>query len=113
MGERTSGGAEFGAGAVAQALGRAGSMCAMPGACELRRRRKIMVLVAGTLGLAAALTAAATLVPGRDGHLAQTYRPRDASVVVARVPRRAPDEVAARRALAMSPERVEIAVALA
>jgi tetratricopeptide (TPR) repeat protein len=88
-------------------------MCAMSGAHEPRRRRKIMVLAAGTLGLAAALTAAATLVPGRDGHLAQTYLPRDASVVVARVPRRAPDEVAARSALAISPERVEIAVALA
>jgi len=114
MWERAKGGAEFAIGVVAQAPDRhTRPACAMSGAHTRRRRRKIRVLALGALGLAAALTSAATLAPGRDGRVARSYVPRDASVVVARVPRRTPGELAARATLAASPERIELAVALA
>lgn len=113
MWARAKGGTQFGAGSVTRAPGRGGRpMCTMSGA-HARRRRKIRVLVAGTIGLAAALTAAATLVPGRDGRVAPSYVPRDASVVLARVPQRTAGEAAARSALTTSPDRVDLAVALA
>lgn len=114
MWARAKGGAELRAEIVTQAPGRGGRpMCTMSAAPAPRPRRKIMVLVAGAIGLAAALTAAATLAPGRDGRVAPSHVPRDASVVLARVPRRTAGEAAARSALATSPDRVELAVALA
>lgn len=114
MRERATGGRAFAVGVVTQAPSRSERpVCGVPRAHEPRRRRKILVLAAGAVGLAAALTAAATLVPDRDGHVARSYVPRDASVVVARVPQRTPGEVAARAALATSPDRIELAVALA
>ena len=71
------------------------------------------VLALGAVGLAGALTAAAFVAPGRVAAAAATYVPGEPGAVVARVPKRDADEVAARRALAAAPGRVELAVELA
>lgn len=71
------------------------------------------MLALGAVGLAAALTAAAFVAPGRVAAAAATYVPSDAAQVIATVPMRDPSEVAARRALGEAPERVELAVELA
>jgi hypothetical protein len=71
------------------------------------------VLGLGALGLAGALTLAAFAAPERRAEAAATYTPADAAAVVARVPTRDADELSARRTLAASPDRVEIAVELA
>jgi tetratricopeptide (TPR) repeat protein len=76
-------------------------------------RRKLTVLALGAVGLAGALTAAAFVAPDRAADAAPTYLPTDPDRVVATVPPRDPAEVAARQALAASPERVELAVELA
>lgn len=75
-----------------------------------------VVLTAAAIGLAGALTAAASFVPRigeRAAPLATTYLPRDPSHVVATVAARDPADVARRRALADAPERVELAALLA
>jgi tetratricopeptide (TPR) repeat protein len=77
------------------------------------RRRKLAVLAIGTVGLAAALTAAAWVAPNRAAAAAPTFVPADPRQVIARVPVRDPAEAAARQALAAAPDRVELAVALA
>lgn len=74
--------------------------------------RKWLVLGAGALGLAGALTAVALIAPSRANAAAPTYTPADPSQVIARVPVRDAAELAARRALATRPE-VAIAVQLA
>jgi tetratricopeptide (TPR) repeat protein len=80
----------------------------------VRRRRKLAVLALGAIGLATALTTAAFLAPDRAAAAAApTYVPVDPMQVVATVPPRDPTEVAARQALAASPDRVELAVDLA
>jgi tetratricopeptide (TPR) repeat protein len=76
-------------------------------------RRKLTVLALGAVGLAGALTAAAFVAPDRAAAAAPTYLPADPDLVVATVPPRDPAEVAARQALAASPDRVELAVELA
>ena len=78
-----------------------------------RGRRKLAVLALGAVGLAAALTAAAFVAPDRAIAAAPTYLPADPAHVVATVPPRDPAELAARQALAASPDRVELAVELA
>jgi tetratricopeptide (TPR) repeat protein len=78
-----------------------------------KRRRKLAVLSLGAVGLASALTTAAVVAPNRAGAAVPTYRPVDPDRVIATVPPRDPAEVAARQALAASPERVELAVELA
>jgi tetratricopeptide (TPR) repeat protein len=78
-----------------------------------RERRKLAVLALGAVGLAVALTAAAFLAPDRAVAAAPSYLPADSAQVVATVPPRDPSEVAARQALAASPDRVELAVDLA
>jgi tetratricopeptide (TPR) repeat protein len=78
-----------------------------------RERRKLAVLALGAVGLAVALTAAAFLAPDRAATAAPSYVPADPARVVATVPPRDPSEVAARQALAASPDRVELAVDLA
>src|SRR6185503_1024717 len=80
---------------------------------DRRERRKLAVLALGAVGLAGALTAAAFVAPERVAAAAATYVPSRPEVVVATVPTRDPDEVAARRSLAAAPERVELAVELA
>jgi predicted Zn-dependent protease len=59
------------------------------------------------------LTGAAFFAPNRSAHAARAYTPAGPATVVAHVPRRDPQEVAERQALAQAPERVELAVALA
>ncbi len=76
-------------------------------------RRKLAVLALGAVGLAGALTIAAFAAPQRAGRSAVTYLPAEPGQIVARVPPRDPGEVAARQALAESPDRVEVATALA
>ncbi|HEU0033853.1 MAG TPA: tetratricopeptide repeat protein [Kofleriaceae bacterium] len=76
-------------------------------------RRKLAVLALGAVGLAGALTVAAFAAPERAARRAATYVPADERRVLARVPARDPEEVAARSALAASPDRVEVAVELA
>jgi len=71
------------------------------------------VLTLGAVGLADALTAAAFVAPDHTAAAAATYLPTDPMHVVATVPPRDPAEVAARQALAASPDRVELAVELA
>ena len=71
------------------------------------------MLALGAVGLAGALTAAAFVAPNKAAAAARPYTPVHASDVVAAVPRRDPREVAERAALAQSPDRVELAVALA
>jgi tetratricopeptide (TPR) repeat protein len=78
----------------------------------VREPRKAYVLAVGVVGLAGALTAAALIAPNRAGAAIPAYLPHD-SDVIARVPRRDPQEVAERQALLVAPERVELAVALA
>jgi tetratricopeptide (TPR) repeat protein len=78
-----------------------------------RGRRKLAVLALGAIGLAAALTSAAFLAPDRAAAAVPTYVPSDPGQIVATVPPRDPSEVAARQALAASPDRVELAVELA
>src|SRR5215475_12978917 len=81
---------------------------------DIRRgRRKLAVLALGAIGLAAALTSAAFLAPDRAAAAVPTYVPSDPGQIVATVPPRDPSEVAARQALAASPDRVELAVELA
>jgi len=53
------------------------------------------VLALGAVGLAAALTAAAFVAPGRVAAAAATYVPSDAAQVIATVPVRDAAEVAA------------------
>jgi Tfp pilus assembly protein PilF len=77
------------------------------------QRRKLTILALGAVGLAAALTTAAFVTPGRASAAAATYVPSDPDAVVATVPVRDAAEVAARKALAASPDRVELAVELA
>jgi len=77
------------------------------------RGRKQQVFALGVVGLAGALTVAAFAAPERAARETPTYLPARADAVIARVPERDPDEVAQRRALAASPERVELAVELA
>src|SRR5262245_1916089 len=79
----------------------------------VRGRRKLAVLALGAVGLAVALTTAAFLAPDRAAAAAPTYVPSDPRQIVATVPPRDPSEVAARQALAASPDRVELAVELA
>ena len=76
-------------------------------------RRKLVVLGLGAVGLAGALTLAAFVAPSRHAAAAATYVPTDDAQVIARVPVRDAEELAARRTLASSPERVELAVELA
>lgn len=76
-------------------------------------RRKLVVLGLGAVGLAGALTLAAFVAPSRNAAAAATYVPTDDAQVIARVPVRDAGELAARRALAGAPERVELAVELA
>ncbi|HEX3758502.1 MAG TPA: tetratricopeptide repeat protein [Kofleriaceae bacterium] len=76
-------------------------------------RRKLAVLVLGTIGLAAALTTAAFIAPDRAAAAVPTHLPADPSQVIATVPRRDPAELAARQALAGAPDRVDLAVDLA
>lgn len=76
-------------------------------------RKKLTVLALGALGLAGALTLAAFAAPDHAAFASETYKPGRADEVVAKVPARDPSEVAARRQLASSPERVELAVELA
>ena len=71
------------------------------------------MLALGAVGLAGALTAAAFVAPDHTAAAAATYLPTDPMHVVATVPPRDPAEVAARQALAASPDRVELAVELA
>lgn len=79
-----------------------------------RGRRKLVVLGAGALGLAGALTLAAFAAPARGAAAAApTYTPGDAAAVVAHVPTRDPAELSARRTLAAAPDQVELAVELA
>jgi tetratricopeptide (TPR) repeat protein len=78
-----------------------------------RGRRKLAVLALGAIGLAVALTSAAFLAPDRAAAAVPTYVPSDPGQIVATVPPRDPSEVAARQALAASPDRVELAVELA
>ncbi len=81
---------------------------------DIRRgRRKLAVLALGAVGLAVALTAAAFFAPDRAAAAAPTYVPADPTQIVATVPPRDPSEVAARQALAASPDRVDLAVDLA
>jgi len=81
---------------------------------DIRRgRRKLAVLALGAVGLAVALTTAAFLAPDRAAAAAPTYVPADPTRIVATVPPRDPSEVAARQALAASPDRVDLAVDLA
>ena len=77
------------------------------------RRRKAIVLSLGAVGLATALTGAAFFAPNRSAQAARAYTPAGPATVVAHVPRRDPQEVAERQALAQAPDRVELAVALA
>jgi tetratricopeptide (TPR) repeat protein len=77
------------------------------------RRRKAIVLGLGAVGLATALTGAAFFAPDRSAQAARAYTPSAPTAVVAHVPRRDPQEVAERQALAAAPERVELAVQLA
>jgi len=77
------------------------------------RRRKAIVLSLGAVGLATALTGAAFFAPNRSAQAARAYTPAGPATVVAHVPRRDAREVAERQALAASPDRVELAVALA
>jgi tetratricopeptide (TPR) repeat protein len=79
----------------------------------VRGRRKLAVLALGAIGLAAALTTAAFIAPDRAVAAAPTFVPLDPMQIVATVPPRDPTEVAARQALAASPDRVELAVDLA
>ena len=76
-------------------------------------RRKAYVLALGAVGLAGALTAAAFVAPNKAAATARPYSPEHSTDVVASVPRRDPREVAERAQLAQSPDRVELAVALA
>ena len=76
-------------------------------------KRKLTVLALGAVGLAGALTLAAFVAPERAAHGARIRMPSDPAEVIAHVPRRDPEEVAARRALATSPDDVELAVELA
>ncbi len=78
-----------------------------------RSRRKLAVFALGAIGLAIALTATAFVAPNRTATAAVVYTPRDPNAVVAHVPTRDPNEVAARQALTASPDRVELAVQLA
>ena len=71
------------------------------------------MLALGAVGLAGALTLAAFFAPNKANAAARPYTPVDAGRVVASVPRRDPNEVAARQLLAQSPDRVELAVELA
>ena len=77
------------------------------------RMSSVTVLALGALGLAAALTAAAFIAPDRAIAAAPAVVPSDPRQVIATVPPRDSAEVAARRALAAAPERVELAVELA
>ena len=85
----------------------------MLGTTVRRGRRKLTVLALGGVGLAGALTAAAFVAPNRAAAAAPTYLPTDPTRVIATVPPRDPAEIAARQALAASPERAELAVELA
>jgi Tfp pilus assembly protein PilF len=71
------------------------------------------VLALGAVGLASALTLAAFFAPNKANAAARPYTPMHAGDVVASVPRRDPNEVAERQLLAQSPDRIELAVALA
>lgn len=76
-------------------------------------RRTLTVLALGTIGLAGALTLAAFAAPERAAASTPARVPVDPAEVIARVPPRDPDEVAARRALASAPDELELAVQLA
>lgn len=76
-------------------------------------RRTLTVLALGAVGLAGALTLAAYAAPERAGTGARVRIPADQSEVIATVPPRDADEVAARTALATTPDALEIAVSLA
>ena len=76
-------------------------------------RPKLTVLALGAVGLAGALTLAAFVAPSQAARGASIRVPRDAAEVIARVSERDPEELEARRALASSPEDVELAVSLA
>lgn len=76
-------------------------------------RRKLTVLALGAVGLAGALTLAAFAAPDRARASTRSRLPTDPDEVIATVPPRDPEEVAARRALATSPDALEIAVSLA
>ncbi len=76
-------------------------------------RRKLTVLAIGAVGLAGALTLAAFAAPDRAHASSRARVPSDPEEVIARVPPRDPDELEARRALATSPDALEIAVSLA
>ena len=77
------------------------------------RDGKLLVLVLGAVGLAGALTVAAIAAPTRAARAAVPYTPAEPTGIVAHVPPREPAEVAARAALAASPDDVELAVELA
>ena len=76
-------------------------------------RRKLTVLALGALGLAGALTAAAVVAPERAALGAAVRTPSDPGEVIARVPTRDAEEIAARRALAGDPAELEAAVQIA
>jgi tetratricopeptide (TPR) repeat protein len=71
------------------------------------------VLALGAVGLATALTLAAFAAPNRANTGAPTYVPTDPHQVIAKVPPRDPEEVAARKDLAQAPDSVELAADLA
>lgn len=75
------------------------------------RNHKLAVLALGAVGLAGALTAAAFAAPERT-KTAERYTPTDPGQVIARVPARSADELAARRSLADT-ANVDAAVRLA
>ncbi|MBA3391487.1 MAG: tetratricopeptide repeat protein [Deltaproteobacteria bacterium] len=77
------------------------------------RRKRWTLLALGAVGLAGAVTVAAVAAPARKARLAPVYTPTSDIKIVARVAARDPSEVAARQALASSPENVELAVQLA
>nr|MBA3540770.1 hypothetical protein [Deltaproteobacteria bacterium] len=85
----------------------------MHGSGSSRSRKRVVIITVGGIGLAAALTVSAFVAPARAARDNPTYTPTSASHVVATVPPRDPDEIAARQALTAAPDRIEIAVALA
>jgi tetratricopeptide (TPR) repeat protein len=84
-----------------------------PARRSLRGQRKLTVLALGAIGLAAALTAAAFVAPHRAVAAAPVFVPTDPAQIIATVARRDPGELAARRAFAAAPDRIELAVELA
>ncbi|HSD89388.1 MAG TPA: hypothetical protein VLB44_17785 [Kofleriaceae bacterium] len=79
----------------------------------MRTSRKGLVMAAGAIGLAGALTVASFVAPNRASAARRTYVPDTAATIVAHVPPRDAREISEREALAAAPDRVELAVELA